>query len=1250
MPKLGQQPLVQSFTIHEAAQILGVSTKTLRRWEKQKLIAPERTLGNQRRYRQNQLDVILRQRSISKLLIPASVRKLFKLSSTQKFTLAAIVTLAIISASLLVLNQIGIQYSFSLKLPQLKSDVHSQTFPNVPFPTGAVLAAQTSSGSLILKANVPTFIDSTATVSGNLTAPNIVYNLLEGTGINITGDPQTPTIATTDQTADLKIFSTFKVGSTEITAGSKTDTFTFVAGSNVSLSANTTDKKLTIAASLTDPGWTDDGSIVRLSSASDSVSIGIATAEAKLNVFGQATGKALALFNETGDQAIFTASAGGISKFTIANSGQITSGSSNVTMTLATGFIDADALTLAISTDGAGPTSSFSGLEVYSDGLTLIQGCADGQLLEWTDAAGWACADDNDSGAVSSFNFWQYSSADGTLAPGNLTVDTLFGSTATSSARVRISGSATGGLSALIVNQPEDTDIFTASAGGTPRFTIQQNGDLATIATLGISATALNLGNGAAAAISTLSDDNLTLLAQGTGQVILNDTVQINSGTPAINSIAYSTDALGTIAFTAQGGAGLLCLTSTGGAAPTWDSCDSAAATANFWQYSSADGTLAPGNLTVDTLFGSTATSSAKLVLAGSATGGKSALIINQTENTDIFSASSSGVAVFTITQDLAAIEVNGITLTGAATAAAPTFAATGADTNIGLTFNPKGTGTYTINSGATTGTGFSLLANSLSTGTGFYPYSTSTSLSSGKLGYFNWEPSAVATASGDLVGINIGNAGDTTGNLFNITSSGSSLFSVSETGITSALPHSFTAAGDVSLAYDLLFTNQTASYLKSNASLYIQAGEIFESNNLTLKSYNSGTIIFDTDTAGKVLIGTGSASLKFTVSDSFAATAAAMIENQFNGSDADGLAIKLGYTGNGATTNRFISFLNGSGVTVGRVEATTGLGVAYQTSGIDFAEYFVKDSTQFEEGDIVTLKSGGAAKSDISSDPNMIGIVSTSPGFKGGEEGPNKVLVGLVGQVPLKISPASGPIQPGDLLTSSSDPGRAIKAARPGFTIAKALESWSPGSGQDKILAFINPVWADPTNSLASLLAAPVSATPAPPEPTPVDEARTAEGVDLRVLARLQVEGALTVTGETNFLGTVFFNTDTAGFAAIPAGARYVTVNYDKEYLQPPIVTASPVWDTDPNILGAAIDQPVSLLPKQDYIIAASTATGFTILLEQPAVIDLKFTWTAISVKDPRTVSAPTPTPSPTITPTPEPTAIPTPTPTPND
>ena len=39
-------------TIHEAAEVLGVSTSTLRRWEKEgKLTADERTRGNQRRYK-----------------------------------------------------------------------------------------------------------------------------------------------------------------------------------------------------------------------------------------------------------------------------------------------------------------------------------------------------------------------------------------------------------------------------------------------------------------------------------------------------------------------------------------------------------------------------------------------------------------------------------------------------------------------------------------------------------------------------------------------------------------------------------------------------------------------------------------------------------------------------------------------------------------------------------------------------------------------------------------------------------------------------------------------------------------------------------------------------------------------------------------------------------------------------------------------------------------------------------------------
>src|SRR3972149_10025117 len=41
---------VQRLSITEAARFLNISAKTLRRWEKQGILVPERTVGNQRRY------------------------------------------------------------------------------------------------------------------------------------------------------------------------------------------------------------------------------------------------------------------------------------------------------------------------------------------------------------------------------------------------------------------------------------------------------------------------------------------------------------------------------------------------------------------------------------------------------------------------------------------------------------------------------------------------------------------------------------------------------------------------------------------------------------------------------------------------------------------------------------------------------------------------------------------------------------------------------------------------------------------------------------------------------------------------------------------------------------------------------------------------------------------------------------------------------------------------------------------------
>ena len=49
-----------TYTIGQAAQQLGVSTDTLRRWEDEGRIAPIRTAGNHRRYTREDIETLLK--------------------------------------------------------------------------------------------------------------------------------------------------------------------------------------------------------------------------------------------------------------------------------------------------------------------------------------------------------------------------------------------------------------------------------------------------------------------------------------------------------------------------------------------------------------------------------------------------------------------------------------------------------------------------------------------------------------------------------------------------------------------------------------------------------------------------------------------------------------------------------------------------------------------------------------------------------------------------------------------------------------------------------------------------------------------------------------------------------------------------------------------------------------------------------------------------------------------------------------
>jgi hypothetical protein len=132
--------------------------------------------------------------------------------------------------------------------------------------------------------------------------------------------------------------------------------------------------------------------------------------------------------------------------------------------------------------------------------------------------------------------------------------------TTTPVGKLQVTGtSSTGGNALAIFNQTGSDDVFTASAGGNPRFTIQNNGNLITAMT-------------------------------------------------TAGGIVYS-DATGLLSSVA-GSAGQ-CLTSNGSSAPSWASCS--ALSNNYWQLSSS--VLSPINSSYDLVVGGDSTASAKFIV-----------------------------------------------------------------------------------------------------------------------------------------------------------------------------------------------------------------------------------------------------------------------------------------------------------------------------------------------------------------------------------------------------------------------------------------------------------------------------------------------------------------------------------------------------------------------------------------------------------------------------------------------------------
>lgn len=138
-----------------------------------------------------------------------------------------------------------------------------------------------------------------------------------------------------------------------------------------------------------------------------------------------------------------------------------------------------------------------------------------------------------------------------------------------------------------------------------------------------------------------------------------------------------------------------------------------------------------------------------------------------------------------------------------------------------------------------------------------------------------------------------------------------------------------------------------------------------------------------------------------------------------------------------------------------------------YNTGGADVAEY-VPFSEKLEPGDVVEIDEDSGQSFRLSSHPNshsVGGVISTKPGVSlnttAAEDSAAKGMprLALSGRVPVKATSENGPIRAGDLLVSSSKPGRAMRAPAtpaPGTVIGKAMQKLDRDDGEIEMLVML--------------------------------------------------------------------------------------------------------------------------------------------------------------------------------------------------
>jgi len=180
-----------------------------------------------------------------------------------------------------------------------------------------------------------------------------------------------------------------------------------------------------------------------------------------------------------------------------------------------------------------------------------------------------------------------------------------------------------------------------------------------------------------------------------------------------------------------------------------------------------------------------------------------------------------------------------------------------------------------------------------------------------------------------------------------------------------------------------------------------------------------------------------------------------------------DGIA---GLFNNRAGGNILVGMVSETGTTVFRVDGVGRVFAdgGFQPSGADVAESMAVAGkrTNYEPGDVLMIDRDGKrrlALSDRAYSTLVAGIYSTKPGVLASPykmDDPNlakEVPMAVVGIVPCKVTAENGPVNPGDLLVTSSTPGHAMKGTDRdrmlGAVVGKALEPLRAEKGVIQVL-----------------------------------------------------------------------------------------------------------------------------------------------------------------------------------------------------